>query len=119
MSAGKCLSQYKEARSMFDTRSLVLSALLLSVGGCAPVEEPEGGEDAGAVETLGPPTPAPRASETAGSGVRNRVEAALKQVRQRDLLTTNSFWTIFHGILGVGPDAMLVDPLTGRKVNAI
>src|SRR5262245_32431388 len=104
---------------MLDARSLILPVLLLSVPGCAPVEEPEGGEESVAVQVLGPPTPAPRASEAAGTGVRNRVEAALKQVRQRDLLTTNSFWTIFHGILGVGPDAMLVDPLTGRKVNAI
>jgi hypothetical protein len=51
--------------------------------------------------------------------VRERVEAALRQVRQRDLLTTHGFWTVFHGILGMGPDTTLLDPLTGRRVNAL
>src|SRR5262245_18999161 len=48
-----------------------------------------------------------------------RVKLALKQVRQRDLLTTNSFWTVFHGILGMGPGTELVNPDTRERVNAI
>jgi hypothetical protein len=52
-------------------------------------------------------------------GPRERIEAALRQVRERDLLTTNSFWTVFHGILGTGPEATLLDPQTNKRVNAL
>lgn len=49
-----------------------------------------------------------------------RVEAALTQVRQRDLLTEHAFWTVFHGILGTGlENTMLTDRKTKKKVNAI
>ncbi len=49
-----------------------------------------------------------------------RVELALEQVRNRDLLTTHGFWTVFHGILGTGlENTMLKNPETGKKVNAI
>ncbi|MSQ97517.1 MAG: hypothetical protein EXR98_23605 [Gemmataceae bacterium] len=49
-----------------------------------------------------------------------RVEAALEQVRDRDLLTTHAFWTIFHGILGTGLEkTTLTDPESKKKVNAI
>jgi hypothetical protein len=48
-----------------------------------------------------------------------RVAAALANVHNRDLLTTHGFWTIFHGILGMGPDTTLLDPKTGQKVNAL
>ena len=48
------------------------------------------------------------------------VESALQQVRDRDLLTTHAFWTVFHGILGTGLDnTTLTDPATKKKVNAI
>src|SRR5688572_21532553 len=51
---------------------------------------------------------------------RERLEAALEHVRKRDLLTTHGFWTIFHGILGMGPEATtLVNPDTDSRVNAI
>jgi hypothetical protein len=44
----------------------------------------------------------------------------LKHIRQRDLLTNHGFWTIFHGILGVGPDdAMIFDPVTKKRSKAI
>ncbi|MBI2803545.1 MAG: hypothetical protein HYX68_01010 [Planctomycetes bacterium] len=56
----------------------------------------------------------------APDGVRTRIEDALKQVRDRDLLTTHAFWTVFHGILGTGPDkTMLTDPKTKKRVRAI
>jgi hypothetical protein len=58
------------------------------------------------------PTPAP-------SSTRFRIESAVENVRQRDLLTTNGFWTVFHGILGLGPSVKLVDPVTRTKVNAL
>jgi hypothetical protein len=44
----------------------------------------------------------------------------LKHIHQRDLLTDHGFWTIFHGILGMGPDdAMLLDLGTNKRVKAI
>src|ERR1051325_117709 len=52
--------------------------------------------------------------------LKTRIEAALEQVRARDLLTTNAFWTVFHGILGSGLErTMLTVPDTRKKVNAI
>jgi hypothetical protein len=53
------------------------------------------------------------------TGLQGRVETALNQVARRELQTTNSFWTVFHGILGVGPSATLHDPVTNRRVNAV
>src|SRR5687767_11996699 len=50
---------------------------------------------------------------------RIRIEAALESVQKRDLLTTNSFWTIFHGILGMGPGTTLKDRDTGKRFNAL
>jgi hypothetical protein len=59
------------------------------------------------------PTPAPAGPET-------RIEAAIENVRGRDLLMSNGFWTIFHGILGLGPKTvMLRNEETGQKVNAV
>jgi hypothetical protein len=95
----------------------------IGLAGCAPVDEPAPAP-AAAPATL--PAPA-REAEAIGApkeaaapaGLEGRVEAALRQVRARDLLTTNSFWTVFHGILGLGPDAELLDPQTGRRVNAL
>src|SRR5262249_7034180 len=52
-------------------------------------------------------------------GLEPRVAAALKNVHSRDLLTTHGFWIIFHGILGMGPDATLLDAKTGQRVNAL
>jgi hypothetical protein len=51
--------------------------------------------------------------------LRNRIEAAIKNVRDSDLLTKHGFWTVFHGILGLGPKTELLDPATNKRVNAI
>lgn len=48
-----------------------------------------------------------------------RIESALEHVKRRTLLTTNSSWTVFHGILGLGLDAELVDPETQQRYKAI
>lgn len=98
-------------------RVCLLSILAMLTGGCAPIEPPEEAVASGS-ETLTMPRPAAKAEE-AVSGVQQRVVLALRHVRDRDLLTTNGFWTIFHGILGVGPDATLLDPSTRKKVNAL
>jgi hypothetical protein len=98
---------------------IALSAALIC-GGCAPVdsaaskkdEKPDEVENVPVEKLDVIPTPAP-------SGPRFRIESAVENVRQRDLLTTNGFWTIFHGILGLGPSVKLVDPMTREKVNAV
>jgi hypothetical protein len=52
-------------------------------------------------------------------GIEQRINAALNQIQQRELLTTNSFWTVFHGILGLGPTATVRSPDTGVRINAL
>ena len=103
---------------MFESRFVrfaFLFALLLP--GCAPHAQEDQGESP--VERIGMPKPLPLPAAPVNSGLSHRIEAALKNVQERDLLSTNSFWTIFHGILGSGPEATLLDPLTRQRVNAI
>ncbi len=51
---------------------------------------------------------------------KDRIDTVLKHIQSRDLRTDNGFWTIFHGILGMGPEnAMLKDADTGKKIKAI
>jgi hypothetical protein len=49
-----------------------------------------------------------------------RIEGALELVYSNELTTKHGFWTVFHGILGMGPDkTMITDVKTGKKVKAI
>jgi hypothetical protein len=48
-----------------------------------------------------------------------RLEAAITQAVKRDLTTGHGFWTVFHGILGLGPSINLLDTNTGKRVNAL
>ena len=59
-----------------------------------------------------PPAEVPRA-------LKDRIEAAVNNIRARELTMTNGFWTVFHGILGLGPGLELTDPKTKEKVNAL
>jgi hypothetical protein len=62
----------------------------------------------------------PIASRVDGlNNLRTRIEVAIDNARSRDLLTTHGFWTVFHGILGLGLSVTLQNPDTGAKVNAI
>jgi hypothetical protein len=51
--------------------------------------------------------------------LRQRLELAIEHVRSRQLQTTNSFWTVFHGILGLGPNVEIIDPNTQVKTRAL
>lgn len=51
--------------------------------------------------------------------LQSRVEQAIEQVRRRDLQTDYGFWTIFHGILGLGPSLTLKQPTSAERVNAL
>jgi hypothetical protein len=125
------------------TRQLlfVLSLAVLAVPGvtCAPVDT-----DLPQTKTQGPP-PAPLSSPSpdlpgsvrpilpppnlqtgklpAAAAPRDplepRIDAAIEQVKRRDMLTTNGFWTVFHGILGLGPSVTLKDPATSKRINAL
>jgi hypothetical protein len=87
---------------------------------CAPVDSPSPRD--GEANGNGPPAeqldkaPSPIPAE---QGQRVRLEAAIQHVRQRELNTKNGFWTIFHGILGLGPGLTLRDAETGQKINAV
>src|SRR5207244_2557861 len=85
---------------------------------CAPEGEPRHRELLAA--------PGPRDGEAAKPPIKvpptlkKRIEAAIQNIESRQLETTNSFWTVFHGILGMGPQtATLMNPETGEKVNAV
>jgi hypothetical protein len=93
----------------------LVAAMVFFAGSCAPIAEPTPPvqEAIGDPEPLGiPPTPV---SDT----LRQRVQSAIRSVQKRDLLIDHGFWTIFHGILGLGPGLRLLNPQTGERVNAL
>jgi hypothetical protein len=88
---------------------------------CAPHDSttppnlPSGSEDAGGTE-IKPPKPLPDLPKH----LQARIDAALANVRNRSVEQDLSFWTIFHAILGIGPEnTYLVDPRTQQRVKAI
>jgi hypothetical protein len=87
---------------------------------CAPVHRVNPGDtDPGADTQSRPPEELVVKPTPLADGPRSRIEAAIENVRERELLTTNGFWTVFHGILGLGPTVMLRNPETGERVNAV
>jgi hypothetical protein len=92
---------------------------------CAPVDSDDKSTartEATPVKILPTPTaPAPEAPTAAGNDrvLKERIETAIDQVRQRQLLMSNGFWTVFHGILGLGPDVKLKNPVLGFQVPAV
>src|SRR4051794_2850986 len=104
---------------------LLLVTPALAVLACAPVDAPAppAEEEAPAATPARPaePTAATPAPETQDppNGLRERVRAAVENVRKRDLRMSNAFWTVFHGILGLGPGVELVDDTTGARVRAL
>src|SRR5262249_52938705 len=63
--------------------------------------------------------PGPSPVNNQGQPLKERIEAAIDNVRQRDLLISNGFWTVFHGILGLGSGVQLKHPQLGIRVNAV
>ena len=83
---------------------------------CPPTPKDDPAKDKGGVKTDDKARPVVDVPKD----LKPRVELALAQIQGRDLLTTNNFWTVFHGILGSGLDkTMLTDPKTKKKTNAI
>jgi hypothetical protein len=97
----------------------VVGLAVLVAASCAPVSlEPRPAANVGTapepqkeVETIKPPKPA--------EGPQMKIEAAIAHIRSRDMLTTNGFWTVFHGILGLGPGLRLHNPDTKEVFNAV
>src|SRR5262249_22200940 len=67
----------------------------------------------------GPLVPSNGAAPAPPDALKTRIDAAIALVRRRQLRTDNGFWTVFHGILGLGPSVELVNPDTGQRVNAL
>ncbi len=90
--------------------------VLIAVGsaGCAPQSE-QPRRDPVQEQRIEIPPPA----AVTKSALQTRIDAALEHVHQRDLLTTHGFWTVLHGILGMGPEqTTLMDP-AGQRHNAM
>lgn len=93
---------------------LLLVPLAFSTVGCPPAPKDDPAKDKGVVNDGNKPT------IDVPKDLKPRIELAIEQVQSRDLLTTNNFWTVFHGILGSGLDkTMLTDKAAGKKINAI
>jgi hypothetical protein len=115
------------------TLALVLGTAAAAVGlTCAPVDPAASGDGKGeaTARTPVPPTDAklnqpgplpPPAGTTPDQpdGLKLRIDAAIEEVRRRKLRTDSGFWTVFHGILGLGPSVELVNPDTGERVKAL
>jgi hypothetical protein len=100
------------------SRSWFILTLVFFGLSCAPSGE-NGSPDDSAGDDREQPSKAPAPIPILAAH-KDRIDAVLKHVRQRDLLTDHGFWTIFHGILGMGPnDAMLLNPVTKKRVNAV
>src|SRR5712691_5000210 len=98
---------------------LILPVVLLALTAvtCAPHDETIDRKSAVEPEAIN--LPAKKALAEIPTGLKPRLDAAMEHVRQRDLLTTHAFWTIFHGILGMGLDTMLFDQDLGTRSKAI
>ncbi len=84
---------------------MMLAATCLS---CAPV---------------GPPSTPPEKEDDTNipvfsTNLKDNIERALDHVHARELRSTHSFWTVFHGILGNGLDVKMTDK-KGTRVSVI
>jgi hypothetical protein len=96
---------------------LILPALWCA--SCAPGDADRPAVESRVVEATPPPVHATPIAPANPDRLRERLDLAIDQVRRRDLLTTNGFWTVFHGILGLGPSVTLLNPETKQRVNAV
>ncbi len=96
---------------------------------CAPIDplSLEGEETGSAIkkdavafpEFANPDTDPTKPLPEVPRGIKERIEAAVNNIRARQLTFNNGFWTIFHGILGLGPGIELTDPKTNERIRAI
>jgi len=97
----------------------ILGLVVLGVG-CPPIDAPLPSQPAKQVETKSSPAPLTLHFDSGPKeALQARLEAAITQAIKRDLTTSYGFWTVFHGILGLGPSITLLDTKTGKRVNAL
>ncbi|MBL8823693.1 MAG: hypothetical protein JNJ77_13975 [Planctomycetia bacterium] len=87
--------------------TVLLVVLAFSSTGCPPAPPPV--NTATAPTTTGPVT----------DPLEKRMYEAIQMIAKRELDPSHGFWTVFHGILGLGPDLMLNDKKAGKKVKAL
>lgn len=85
----------------------VLVILTLGSTGCPPAPPP--------VNT----TPSNASTAPVANPLEVRMYDAIQMVASRELDPSHGFWTVFHGILGLGPELMLNDKKAGKKVKAL
>lgn len=85
---------------------------------CAPVEDRKKAPSV-ALKDEGKEDPVPEEPVIIPAELKPRLQAALQHIHARELDTTFNFWTIFHGILGMGLDTPLVERETGKRHNAV
>jgi hypothetical protein len=100
----------------------IAAAALWACFSCAPIGETPSspGQNPPAGSQPGGWSSTPIATAPSGrNNLQTRIEAAIENVRNREMLTTHAFWTVFHGLLGLGHSLELHDPESGRTVNAL
>lgn len=103
-----------------------LLGVLLFLGiACAPIDPPT---TTGRSASKPTPDSSPAATNSAApppTSMGNdphqvRLQAAITQVRKREVRVDHGFWTVFHAILGLGPKTVtLLNPATQERVNAL
>jgi hypothetical protein len=101
--------------------AIIAVALTVNLLGCAPSTAPSPAAVTAASASPEPAVPSEPVERKALAPdiLRQRLELAIEHVRSRQLQTTNSFWTVFHGILGLGPNVEIVDTNTQAKTRAL
>ena len=94
----------------------VLFVVLLAFTGIAcPPSPPPVDSKKDEAKTDKPPVPVENVAQ-----LKPRIEGALERVYSNELTTKHGFWTVFHGILGIGLEkTMITDVKTGKKMKAI
>ena len=88
----------------------IILLVCLGILGCPPAPVPT--EPTGTASGQG-------TSPTQPTSLRARVLEAIDLVRSRELEPVHGFWTVFHGIVGLGPEVMLHDRKGGRRLRAL
>ena len=115
--------------------ALALGPAAVAVGlSCAPVDPAASDSGKGGQTTASPSVVPPgevkpplpdlfrqqvNPGPTQSDALKARIDAAISQVRRGELRTDNGFWTVFHGILGLGPSVELLNPDAGERVKAL
>ncbi len=105
----------------FDVRGLAVlasSGLLLTLSSCAPTPPMPTASSPEIIQLNVKPHASPSQSLGSVDVLKSRLEQAIESVQRRDVLATHGFWTVFHGILGLGPNLTLLQE-NNQRVKAL